>query len=262
MKKIALIAIPAILLMSSLTSCDKAKEKITPTTPKVDTPKVTTGPAPYSPTIAGIDGALIAIRMMYKVEQMGVNVDVASDIATAMFYDNTGSNMVDGGNVSVNKINLEKQQNNSYNKMATTGSTPSELELDGGASWNVAGNSSNNVPSFSYNFGSNFPSYTESLPATITKSSGLSFNFNASTVKNADSVYIAIITNNKQVIKSYAATAGSVTISASDLSSLPAVSDKTAYLEVLPIKMIVRSYSGKGYLFIKEQAVIASININ
>jgi hypothetical protein len=262
MKKIALIAIPAILLMSSITSCDKAKEKVTPTIPKVDTPKVSSGPTPYSPTMTGVDGALIAIRMMYKVEQMGVNVDVASDIATAMFYDNAGSNMIDGGTVSVNNVNLEKQQNNSYNKMATTGTSPSDLDLDGGASWNVAGNSSNSVPAFSYGFGSNFPSYTETLPTTITKSNGLSFTFNSTTVKNADSVYIAIIANNKQVIKSYAATAGSVTISTSDLGSLPSVSDKTAYLEVLPIKMIVRSYSGKEYVFIKEQAVVASVNIN
>jgi hypothetical protein len=262
MKKIALIAVPAILLMFSVTSCDKAKEKVTPTTPKIDSPKVTTGPTPYSPTVAGVDGALIAIRMMYKVEQMGVNLDVASDIATAIFYDNTGSNMVEGGTVSVNNVNLEKQQNNSYSKMATAGSTPSDLDLDGGASWNVTGNSSSNVPSFSYGFGSNFPSYTESLPSSITKSSGISFNFNSTTIKNADSVYVAIIAGNKQIIKSYGASAGSVTISASDLSSLPAVSDKTAYLEILPIKMLVRSYSGKEYVLIKEQAVVASININ
>ncbi|RYD56859.1 MAG: hypothetical protein EOP56_10735 [Sphingobacteriales bacterium] len=262
MKKIALTAASAIALMFSIASCDKAKDAVNPDVPKIDTPKTSTGPTPYAPTIAGVDGALIAISMKYKVEQMGINVDVASEIGTAILYDGSRSNIVDGGTVTLNSVNLEKQTNNSYNKMATAGMTPSDMDMDGGASWNVAGNSSTGIPAFSYNFGSNFPSYTETLPSSITKANGISFNFNSNTVKNADSVYVAIITNSKQVIKSYAANAGSVTISASDLSSLPAISDKTAYLEVLPIKMTIRSFSNKEYVFIKEQAIVSSININ
>lgn len=262
MKKISLIAIPAALLMLSVASCDKAKESVTPKVPSVDSPGMA-APTPYAPKMTGVNGALIGIRMTYKMDQMGIKVDVASEIATAMFYDNNNtSSFLDGGTVSLNNIAIEKQTNNSYTKTASTGMTPSDLDLDGGTSWNVSGNGSNNVPSFTYAYGTDFPSYTGELPSSVTKSGSLSFTFNSGTVKNADSVYVAIIAGSSQVIKSYAANAGAVTISASDLSGLPAISDKTAYLEVLPVKMQIKVFSNREYVFIKEQAVVTNININ
>ena len=52
-----------------------------------------------------------------------------------------------------------------------------------------------------------------------------------------------------------------VTIKASELSGLPTVTDNTAYLEVVPFTYAYPSISGKGFVFIKETAVVSAVSI-
>lgn len=259
MKKILLAIFPALLLLSAISSCDK-KDDVTPDPDPdpIDSPKA---PEPFMPNVGEVSGMLVAIQTQTKMTQAGMTIDVNTEMGLATFY-NSSKAMVEGGSVSLNNTNLDKQTNNSYMKTASLGMTPSDLDLDGGASWSVSGSSSNSVPAITYAHGTDFPSYSGDVPSSITKSSGLSFTFSSSNVDNADSVYVAIITSSKSIIKSYAPNAGTITISANELSSLPNVSDNTAYLEVLPVKIEVRTYSGKKYAFIKEQAVVKNININ
>lgn len=259
MKKIVLSIFPAFLFLSIVAvSCSKDDKKVTPdpVPDPIDSPK---GPEPFMPNVGTVDGMLVAIQTKTKMTQAGMSIDVNTEMGLATFY-NGSQTMVEGGTVSLNSTNLDKQTNNSYMKTASLGMTPSDLDLDGGASWKVSGSS--NVSAITYVHGTDFPSYTGDVPTSITKSSGLSFTFTSSNVDNADSVYVAIITSSKSIIKSYAPNAGTITISANELSSLPNVSNNTAYLEVLPVKIEVRTYSGKKYAFIKEQAVIKNININ
>jgi hypothetical protein len=256
MKKITLIG----LALLSLASCIK-KEDVTPTT---TTPTTTpTGPTAPSPTPTGgdISGALISIKMSYKMSQMGIEVPVNTEMGTAVFYSAPGSStMVDAGTVSVNSINLDKAANNSYTKMATAGQTPADLDMDGGSNWSVGGSGS--VAAFTYNHTSDFPNYTGTVPTSVTKSSGLSLSFTSSNLTNADSVYVVVISGSANVTKAFAANAGSVSISSSDLSGLGAVSDNTAMIEICPFRWTVQTIGGKKYVAIKEQAIVKNININ
>lgn len=260
MKKLVLSLVPVLAFAAMVSSCNKVE---TPTvTPPIDTttPTPAAAPTPFTPSAGDANGVLAAVQMKYKLEQAGVAFDVAYETAVANFYN--GTSVVDAGTVSVNNINLEKQSNNSYIKMATTGMTVADLKYSSGVSWNVTGGV-NGVPAISYNHGTNFPNYTGELPATITKANSLSFTFNASTVQNADSVYVFIgSTGNKTFIKGYSPTAGNVKISGNDLTDIPNVSDNTAFLEVVPVKFAVETIGGKRYTFIKEQAIVRNVNIN
>lgn len=261
MKKLTYLLTPALVVVMALASCDKDSTTTTPT-PTNPTNNPTTGPTPQTPAApSDAHGALVAINMKFKVEQLGFVIDVNSELGVASFFSSAGnsSSLVDGGTVKLNSNEIEKQSNNSYFTMATTGQTPSDLGLSKGASWEVAGNG--NVPAISYNHGSNFPEYTGDVPASITKANGLSLKFNSSNTSNADSVYVFIASGNATFIKSYAANAGSITISSSELNGLPDNSDNTAILEILPVKTTVQTFSGKKYAFIKEEANVRYITI-
>jgi hypothetical protein len=260
MKKLLLSVVPVLAFMAMVSSCTKVD---TPdVTPPVDTTKPAPSPAPtpFTPSMGDAMGSLAAVQMKLSMEQAGFPIDINYETAVATFT-NGSTTLVDAGTVSVNGINLEKQTNNSYLKMATPGLTTSDLKYATGVDWSVSG--TGNVPTVTYKHGTNFPDYSGSVPTEITKANGLSFSFTASNTKNADSIYVFIAApNGKTFIRSYAPTAGSVTISASDLSGLPVVSDKTAYLEVLPVKFAVETFSGKRFVFIKEQAIVRNVNIN
>lgn len=259
MKKLTYLLTPALVLAITLASCDKVKNPVN-TNPTNPTPTQTTAPTPQTPAPSNVDGALAAVKMKFKIEQAGFVIDVKSEVGLASFYASTGSSTnVDGGTVKLNSNELEKQSNNTYLKNATTGQTPSDLGMDNGASWSVSGNGS--VPAFTYSHGSTFPTYTGNVPSEVTKSSGLTLTFNSGNTKDADSVYVFIASGSSSFFKGYAANAGSITISSSDLNSLPTVSDNTGIIEILPVKMTTQTISGKKYAFIKEEANVRYINI-
>jgi hypothetical protein len=195
----------------------------------------------------------------YSNPQIPIPVTISSDMGVGVFYSTPGAaTFVDAGAVSVNTIALEKQSNNSYMKMATIGQTPSDLGLSGGVDWSVAGAGS--IPAITYSHGGAFPSYTDSLPAVITKANGLTLDI--SSASNADSIYVMIAAGNQSVFKRFAGNATTATITASELSALPNVSDNTAFLEVLPTRFKLETIGGKDFVFIKERAVVRGININ
>lgn len=261
MKKLSYLLAPVLAFAVLATSCTKEEEtKPTPT----PTPTPAPGPTPPSPTPGGdISGALICINMVYSSTPAGspFPIELNTEIGTAIFYSTPGgSTYVDAGAVSVNDNALEKQSNNTYTKFATAGMTPSDLKFTSGSNWNVAGSSS--VTGFSHSHSSAFPIFSGTIPTSVTKSSGITLTLNSSTVSGADSVYVLVAAGNTSVLKSFAANAGTVTISASDLSALPNVSDNTALFEVCPFNYTFATKNGKRYVFVKEQAVVKNININ
>lgn len=261
MKKLSLLFAPALAVVLFTTSCDKVKNTTTPTTPTTPT---TTSPTPPSPTPSGgvISGAMVSVMMDYKITQAGFEVPFNSDIASALFYSTPGgTTYVDAGTVSVNTYNLDKSANLTYMKMANSGTTPTDLNMETSSAWSVGGSGS--VTAFSYTHTGAFPKYTGTVPTSITKSSGLSFTFNTSTISGScDSIIVVVAGGSKSFNKSFAANAGTVTISASDLSGFPTVTDNTAIIEVCPYKVLLNVIGGKTYAFVKEQAIVRSININ
>lgn len=262
MKTLKLTITSAMALALFFTSCKK--EETTPTVPNKN-PTNQTGPTPVTPTPSGgnISGALISIRMKYTTQPTGspMPIDVNSEMGLAVFYSAAGSTTkADAGKVSVNTVNLDKQSDNSYLKTAYIGGTPADLGFDKTSDWNIAGSGS--VTAFSYDHNVKFPEYTGDVPSSITKANGISLSFTGATLTGADSVYVVIAAGSNNIVKSYAANAGNITISAADLQNLPAVTDNSAVFEICPFKYNEVVKNGKTYFFIKEQAIVKAVNIN
>ncbi len=257
------ITIPVVALLLFAASCDKDTTTTTPT--PTPTPTTPTGPTAPTPTPVGnnLSGALISVKMTYSSQPAGspMPIELETQIGSAIFYSAPGSStMVDAGTVSVNSVNLDKATNNSYTKLATAGMTPATLEFDNSSSWNVGGSGS--VAAFTYDHTKAFPSFTGTVPTSVTKASGVSLTFSTSTLTNADSVIVVIASGSTSFTKTYHAKAGTITISPSELSSLPAVSDNSGLLEVCPYSYQEVVKNGKNYFAIKEQAIVKNININ
>ncbi|MBW7913500.1 MAG: hypothetical protein H3C54_07350 [Taibaiella sp.] len=264
MKNLLKTTIPALAIMLGVASCDKTTTTTTPT-PTTPTPTTPTAPTPVTPTVGGnFWGVMVALKMEFSYNVTGAPFPVSLDydMAVANFYNGAGSStVVDAGTVSVNSNNLEKQTNNSYYKSATTGMTPSSLGYSSGVQWQVAGG--NGIPSINYTHTGSFPEYSGTLPSEINRSQDLEIDL-GSKVTGADSVYVVIITSSKQIIKAYDGNPApaKATITASELGSLPAVSDNSAYLEVVPFTYAMPIISGKQFVAIKETAAVASVKIN
>ncbi|MBS1585099.1 MAG: hypothetical protein JSS82_06080 [Bacteroidetes bacterium] len=261
MKKLIYILVPALSI--SIVSCNK-KEDPTPTTPVTTTP---TTPTPPSPNVPGVYGAFVSLVMTYSTTQVGIPVDLNTEIGIAAAYQDpwsaAGTNtMIDAGTVKVNNNTLDKGTNNAYTKTATAGQTPSDLGFSSGVSWTVSGNA--NFPAVTRNLTNYAPDFTGTVPETVSRTSDLTLSFTASTTPHADSVYVLLITGNTTIMKRYAATIGTVTIPASELSALSATSTTSpGYIEICPWN--VQYYTegmSKTCAYVRERAIVKSITVN
>ena len=265
MKRFIYNSVPVFALIIALASCNKEDDKTpTPTTPTNPTTP-SQGPTPVTPmpSNSNLSGVFISVKMKYTSQPTGspMPVEISSDMGIAAIYTSPGASaFADAGTVSVNNNNLEKQTNGSYLKWAYVGGTPSDLGFSSTCDWNVGGSSA--VTAFSFSDNSAFPDYTGTLPESVSKSGNISLTFNSSTVTGADSVYVLIAAGNVSVLKSFASTAGSVTIPSSDLQSLPVTTDNSAVFEICPFRFKEIVKNGKNYFSIKELAVVKNININ
>ncbi len=254
MKNLAILFFTAAVSYG-ISSCVK-----TPSTSVTPTPTPTSPSSTPTPTVASVDGALVSLRLDVTTVTAGIPISITTESALASFYSTTGgTTMIDAGTVSVNSLSLEKQSSNSYYKTATIGMTPSTLSFSSGSSWSVSGAGS--VPAFTYNNSADFPSFTGTVnDSIITRSSGITVSLSGN-VSNADSVILFIAAGSTSVHKTVAGSAGSITLTASDLSGLPVVSNKSAFLEVIPYRVLLNTFGTKHYAFIKEYAFVKSVNV-
>jgi hypothetical protein len=191
----------------------------------------------------------------------GYPITLTTENAVASFFTSTGATtFVDAGTVSVNSINLEKQTNYTYYKTATTGMTPADMGFNStNSSWNISGAGS--VPAFNYDHNVPFPKFTGTIPETVSRSSGLSISVGGN-ISNADSIILFMVKDSVSLIRTFSGNATSISLSASDLSAFPAVTDKSAILEVVPYRVTLKAQGTKTYAFIKEYAAVRMVNIN
>ncbi len=249
--------------MSLMVACNPTD--VIPEEPEIPETTTPTAPTPPSPTVAGTWGALVALKMTLTYSQMGYDVNVNTEMGIGAFYSAIGSGtMVDAGTVKLNNIALDKTAaNNSYSKVASMGMTPADMDIDGGVNWDVSGG--NGIPQFTYAHTGGFPTFSGTIPTTITRADGMALTLNATTVDNADSVYVFFVSGSTSLLKSYAANAGPITISGSDLNTLAASSTTSAaYVEVIPWKYRLQEVGNTAKLmaFIKENAYVKSVTLN
>jgi hypothetical protein len=245
-------------LALALGSCKKDDSTATP---------ANTTPTPPSPTITRVGstvmaGTLASIRMSYEytVPQVNMTVPIEIESAVAAFFSGSTGTFVDAGAVSVNSNTLEKSSNNAYVKAGnfsatTTGQSGTSLGFESGSNWTVAGNGG--ITGFTYNDTSSMPSYSGTLPTSITKSAGLTVPLD---VSGADSTYVLLAAGNKQLLKR-AGRASAVTFTAAELGALPTVTNNTALIEVVPFRYSVVTQGGKPYVFVKEYAAVGNVNV-
>jgi hypothetical protein len=222
------------------TGCSKKSEEVTPPTPTNNG---------SSPTITISDGygALAAVRSVSYTTAGGYTIPMEVNTAVAAFFASAGSStFVDGGAVTINSKSLTKSSSNAYVYQTLT--DPLTFST---ITWSVSGSSS--VPAISYTDDRPIPDYSgfSSLPATITKSAGVTISL-GSAVSNADSVYVTVTDyNNHQVLKRVAGDANECVFSAAELSNFTA---GQGMVQVCPWNYKSEDFSSKKYYFIIESA--------
>lgn len=251
-KQIMLFAIAATML--GYTSC-KPEETPIPTDPE---PPINNGPTAPTPQVDNVYGVMVSIKMDYtQVNSMvPMPITLQSEIGVATFPVDLGaSTFKDVGAVKVNSYDLDKAENHSYYKVATTGMTPSDFDFDSGSQWN------NGELGINYSHTIGFPKYTGDLPDKINRADGFNIDLSGEITNSPDSIYVLVISGNDYVQKSFAGNASTADFSSSELQGLAAVTDNTAMIQVVPFSITIENIGGKNYAFIKEHAAVKSINI-
>ncbi len=255
---ISALAFAAVVVAAS--SCNKNDSvKTTPKTNDTTVTPTTSSPSAPSPSVGNVDGAFVSLQVATATTTAGYTVNVTVESALATVFSATGSSTyVDAGAISVNSHSLTKQSNNSYLATVTPGMTTTDLGFSSGSNWSIAGAGS--VAGFTYNHTVTFPDFSGTIPESVTRSSGVTVTFSG-TITNADSVIVMVAQGSNSVLKTFAGTATSGTLTSSDLSVLAAVTDKSAIMEVVPYRVTKTTQGTKTYAFIKEHAFTKSINI-
>lgn len=235
MKKLSgILLLFSFSLLLVFTSCTKEDDDTGSNSPSTTTPTFVDGA-----------GVLVAIKTVTYVSASGFVIPTEVNTGVAAFTDTPGSQVfADAGTVSLNSASLKKYDNNSY----VYDNLLSPIMLDE-VQWEVSGKGS--VPAISKQVTRGMPDYTgySDLPATISKSSGLTINLSGK-VSNADSVYVVLIDmNNKFLIKRAAGNASNISITAGEMDGFK---NGSAYLQVVPWNFTTQTFSSKKMYFVNE----------
>jgi hypothetical protein len=173
-----------------------------------------------------------------RVKNLFNGMSTRSEIASAVFFDNpsntataTATDHADAGLVAVNNFSLNQGNDKGYDRTATEGHIFENMSFGDSVRWVVQGDET--VPAYTFAWSGIFPVYVGDFPSVVTRSEGLSFNFDGNTLKDADSVFVAISAGDKLLVWRYPHNAGSVHISAEELAPLQACPGaKPGYLQV------------------------------
>lgn len=249
--KVSQILIATIFISLIFSGCSKKTEDLTDPTPQTNS-----GTPTPSFNFNDASGILVALKTVTEQTVAGITIPVELNAPTAVFPSSPGSaSFLDAGTVSINSRSLSKLSNNSY--VYNDYVNPVNYNT---VTWVVSGNGS--VPAINYTEDKQMPSFSDfsSIPATVSKTSGLTLNL-AGKFSNADSVYVVVISaaNSKIVIKRSAGSGGSFTFTPGDLSDLGSGS---GYLEVCPWNYKIEDFNSKNFYFIMESAYVKTISIN
>jgi hypothetical protein len=220
-------------------SCKKEDAAPTPTTTTAESPKVNT------PTSAF--GVLAAIKVISSQSVMGFATDVTLGTATIAFT-NGGQSCLDGGNATCNGKTVEKFENSCYAyKPSQTDVTGIDFG-SGDVAWQVAGNSSNSIPSISETNTHGFPNFSGMTDPGSSVSTGSSFTLSATgNITNADSTIFVVASGSVSIRKTVAPGVSSTTFSSAEMSSLPT---GTGLIQISAYNIYGKTIGGKELYFV------------
>lgn len=244
----------AALLVSCLAGCTKDAPTVAP-------PPTPAAPAAPTPAFRGAYGVLVAqkVNFIFTQAPLPVPVTLESEIGFAAFNNPGTTAYLDAGAVAVNTIALEKQPNNTYSKVATVALTPATLNFSSSVNWSVVGG--NGVNALTYSHASPFPTYSGTLPTTVTRSAGLTVPLGSSNLSGADSVYVQVSVGNASVLRRAGGSAASVTFTAAQLAALPAAANNAGFIQVVPFRYVLATLNGRAYAFVKLAANSSTVTV-
>lgn len=217
------------------------------------------------PIVDNVNGMLLSV----KVEENIKGEMKISELASAEFYDEPSNTAYPpsktyAGQVIINEIPLNHSEDNQYSREGIDGRIIEDLNFEEGVMWTVQGD--DGIPPMHLGLSNNFSEYSGEFPSVIDRNKGLTFTFDANTVKYSDSVFVAISAGDKLIVKRYSAKAGTVSIPASELTDLQKCTAlKPGYLQISPSSIDkFDSSEGSEYIvvMIKQRVVIRSVIIN
>ncbi len=246
------VAIILAVLLVGLSSCDLSEllnfDKLTPS-----------APTPPTPEIENSSGTMVSIisSFSYTNKLIAIPVELVTETATAVFpKDGKSDEFSNVGEVSVNDFNLKMENKSKVYMKITTELDDEDLNFSSGVKWKVPD------LEIDYNHGGVFPKYTGTLAEEISRSEDFKINFANKFSGSPDQVLVLIASGKKTITKIVEFSDGSLTIPSSELKDLPKASNKSGFLEIVPIKINSQKIAGKEYYFVKEYVHAAAIDIN
>lgn len=243
------------------TACkkDNANTDDEPFTP----PEIT--PPAYSFSRFDGNGLLMAkkISVFYNDPLIGLVETVSKEAQASFKYTAFDTFYSDAGAVTCQGKGLSLQSNKSY---LLSGAAANSLAFpDSFIIWNVAGNNVTGIADFIYSTGDGMPEYkgvyNNSIPSDISRATGVKIPLGANLV-GADSVFISLTSGTKSVRKTIGGKESYCEFSNTELSPLPASADKSALLQIAPIKFDVSLAGGQKMYFANQYSYCKYITIH
>lgn len=196
-------------------------------------------------------GVLVGIKTVTTQNTPIGPFEVELGTAVAAFSNDNFQTFLEGGTITCNAKNLDKQTNNSYVHVPAAADV-SGIDFSSGATWNVTGSSNvSSISSYTYPPFPNTP-VISSNKEEVTLSSGYTFTLSNSFL-GADSIIYILASGNNFVKKTVGSNVTSVTFSASDLTSLQPSAQ--GLIQVTPYYFTSDVFSGKKYYFVNQVTV-------
>lgn len=213
------------------------------------------------PIPAAADGILIAAKTRTTTIQLGIPVTVLIGKSIASFFSTPGdkSNLVNAGEVKCDNKSLTLSDKNVYNNDIGI-TNPTGINFGTNLSWDIGGNSLNNISSFNQSYFDAFPiDFDISSNDILNKSSDYTIS-TTTTMSNSDGMIFIIASQNGEVITKYLApNTSSNNFTSAELSKLgtgKAIVNLTAW------KGNIEDKAGKKYFFVREVVASKEIEIN
>ena len=215
-----------------------------------------------------VSGVLIACKLS------GTGTDTSGHVnfynrnwEAALFANTTGNFLITAGDVSVNATPLNNvlYNTNTLERMYLNYDTSGTWNSGSLNHWIVTG--SLLIPPFSVDISGSFPSFTGTLPVTVSRTSDFYLTFNSSNTINGDSAYVAIYGNgdiySSSVVSANGGTAhistgqfASATNGLTTFNHFPLSGPYYAgggFILIVVYNHVIRTFGGKQFAFIRQK---------
>lgn len=235
--------IPALLLLAIAAYSCKTSE------PEPE-PEVVTAPAITMPSIKGVDGIFVAIKMSTK----SGGTESFTGTGQAVFYKSASSTIkVEAGRGKLAGKTLIKSDDNIYFYAPTT-AEPKGIVFGTQILWEMSANAANGVPQISDNDGGGFPN-TPVLPESIILDQTQVKNISWVSSVGSDSTILLVKGPNatfKQVLPP------SVTFFDLAKSDIAKLGVGAGEITIINYKVTQKTFGGKSYAFVKQSTAFTN----